>query len=106
MARIDDIPKTYDPQATAARVYDEWERSGAFAPRPDAPNGPFSIVIPPPNITGILHMGRALSKLGLDRRTMGRDAFVEKVWQWKEEAGGSITKQLRSLGVSCDWQHE
>jgi valyl-tRNA synthetase len=146
MARIDDIPKTYDPQATAARVYDEWERSGAFAPRPDAPNGPFSIVIPPPNITGILHMGHALNntlqdvlvrykrmdgydalwvpgtdhagiatqwvverelqKLGLDRRTMGRDAFVEKVWQWKDEAGGSITKQLRSLGVSCDWQHE
>ena len=141
------IDKTYDPGAIEARWYPHWENSGAFRPaRPDAQ--PFTIVIPPPNVTGSLHMGHALDNtlqdvliryhrlkgrdalwvVGTDhagiatqmvverqlaessqaptRQEMGREAFVETVWDWKRISGGTITRQLRRLGASCDWSNE
>jgi valyl-tRNA synthetase len=146
------LEKNFDPKAVEPRLYDQWEASGAFSPdtrlaqNPDAE--PFSIVIPPPNVTGSLHIGHALNntlqdvltrfermrgKAALwlpgtdhagiatqmvvermlaesgkneDRRTMGRDAFVERVWEWKAESGGTISRQLRRLGASCDWSRE
>ncbi|MDX9688891.1 MAG: valine--tRNA ligase [Alphaproteobacteria bacterium] len=140
------IDKTYDPAATEARLYSKWEDSGAFACDPTSKVDPYCIMIPPPNVTGSLHMGhgltftiqdtlirfarmrgrdtlwqpgtdhagiatqmvveRELAKEGLDRRTMGREKFLEKVWQWKAESGGTITKQLRRLGASLDWPRE
>ena len=146
MARIDDLPKNYDPHAAAERYYAQWETDGYFTPDPDAPGEPYVIVIPPPNVTGSLHMGHALNNTlqdilirykrmdgfntlwvpgtdhagiatqwmvekqlrseGLDRREMGREAFLEKVWEWKAASGGQITNQLRRLGVSCDWARE
>jgi valyl-tRNA synthetase len=146
MARIDELPKNYDPHAAADRYYPEWEEAGYFTPDPDAPGEPYVIVIPPPNVTGSLHMGHALNNTlqdilirykrmdgfntlwvpgtdhagiatqwivekqlraqGLDRREIGREAFLKKVWEWKAESGGKITHQLRRLGVSCDWQRE
>ncbi|MFO1089726.1 MAG: valine--tRNA ligase [Hyphomicrobiales bacterium] len=141
------LDKTYDHQATEQRIYGMWESSGAFKPggRPDAE--PFTIVIPPPNVTGSLHMGHALnntiqdilvrywrmrgrdvlwqpgtdhagiatqmvverllaSENKTDRRSMGREAFVKRVWEWKAHSGGLITQQLRRLGASCDWSRE
>lgn len=146
MALIDDLPKNYDPHEAASRYYPEWEAAGYFSPDPAAPGEPYSIVIPPPNVTGSLHMGHALNNTlqdvlirykrmdgynalwvpgtdhagiatqwvverqlqakGLDRREMGREAFLEHVWEWKAESGGIITDQLRRLGVSCDWRRE
>ena len=142
----EELPRTYDPHLAAERYYDEWERRGLFTPDPGAPGEPFSIVIPPPNVTGSLHMGHALNNtlqdvlirykrmdgfntlwvpgtdhagiatqwvvekqlraLGEDRRSMGREAFVARVWDWKAESGGTIVHQLRKLGVSCDWGRE
>ena len=139
------IDKTFDPAAIEARWYAHWERSGDFRPeRPDA--DPFTIVIPPPNVTGSLHLGHALDVtlqdilvrharlkgkdalwvVGTDhagiatqmvverglaleqkkRSDFTRDAFVERVWTWKEQSGGAITGQLRRLGASCDWANE
>ena len=139
------IEKTFDPAAIEAKWYSHWESTGAFRPaRPDAE--PFTIVIPPPNVTGSLHIGHALDNTlqdiliryerlrgkdalwvvgtdhagiatqmvverlldaeGIKRADMGRDAFLERVWQWKEESGGTITRQLRRLGASCDWANE
>ncbi len=141
------LEKTYDPEAVESRRYAEWEETGAFkcGTRPDADT--FSIVIPPPNVTGSLHMGHALNNTlqdilirykrmcGLDvlwqpgtdhagiatqmvverqlaqegnigRRDMGREAFIDRVWKWKAESGGTITRQLRRLGASCDWSRE
>ncbi|ESQ84483.1 valyl-tRNA synthetase [Asticcacaulis sp. AC466] len=140
------LEKTFDPAAVEPRLYDMWEKSGVFAPN-DA-GETFSIVIPPPNVTGSLHIGHALNNTlqdvltrfermrgkaalwlpGTDhagiatqmvverqlaasgsnvgRRDMGRDAFVAKVWEWKAESGGTIVKQLRRLGASCDWSRE
>ncbi len=139
------IDKTYSPADIEARWYPHWEQSGAFRPeRPDAE--PFTIVIPPPNVTGSLHIGHALDNTlqdvliryhrlkgrdalwvvgtdhagiatqqvvertiagqGLTRQSMGRDAFVKTVWEWKEHSGGTITRQLRRLGASCDWSNE
>lgn len=146
MPLIDDIPKTFDPQAAADRYYQQWESAGLFTPDPDAPGEPFVIVIPPPNVTGSLHMGHALDNTlqdvlirykrmdgyntlwvpgtdhagiatqwvverqlreeGIDRKDLGREAFLERVWDWKRESGGTITHQLRKLGVSCDWTRE
>ena len=141
------LEKTFDPKTTEPRLYAAWEASGAFAPTDDANAKPFSIVIPPPNVTGSLHIGHALNNTlqdvltryhrmkgdaalwlpGTDhagiatqmvverqlaaegnvgRRDMGRDAFVERVWKWKAESGGTITNQLRRLGASCDWSRE
>src|SRR5438105_8114215 len=143
------IDKTYQPADVEGRIYASWEAAGAFrAGRPERRNAPpYSIVIPPPNITGSLHMGHALNNTlqdvlvrfermrgrdvlwqpGTDhagiatqmvverqlmerqepgRREMGREAFVERVWEWKEESGGTIIRQLKRLGASCDWSRE
>jgi valyl-tRNA synthetase len=145
------LEKTFDPTSVEPRIYRCWESSGAFAPEhaleknPDAE--PFTIVIPPPNVTGSLHIGHALNNTlqdvltrfermrgkaalwlpGTDhagiatqmvverqlaeqgnvgRRDMGREAFVNRVWEWKAESGGAIVQQLRRLGASCDWSRE
>jgi len=145
------LEKTFEPQAAEPRLYAQWEESGLFAPRAAKPTDgaadAYSIVIPPPNVTGSLHIGHALNNTlqdilaryhrmkgkavlwlpGTDhagiatqmvverqlaaagnvgRRDMGRDAFVEKVWEWKAESGGTIVRQLRRLGASCDWSRE
>jgi len=143
-----DIPKQYDPKEAEQHHYERWEKNGYFAPEinrdPQAPV--FSIVIPPPNVTGSLHMGhalqhtlmdvmtrhkrmcgyralwlpgmdhagistqlmvsRALKKEGKSRHDLGREKFVERVWQWKRESGGQITVQMRRLGDSVDWSRE
>src|SRR6476661_9427357 len=140
-----DIPKQYDPKAAEQHHYERWEKSGAFAPEINKdPNAPvFTIVIPPPNVTGSLHMGhalqhtlmdvmtrhkrmsgyrtlwlpgvdhagistqlmvsRALKKEGKSRHDLGREKFVERVWQWKQEDGGQILNQIRREGASVDW---
>ncbi|WP_421723755.1 valine--tRNA ligase [Bauldia sp.] len=143
------LDKTFDATAVEPRIYDVWEKAGAFkagaGANPDAE--PFSIVIPPPNVTGSLHIGHALNNTlqdilvrfermrgrdvlwqpGMDhagiatqmvverqmmerqepdRRRIGREKFVEKVWAWKAESGGEILTQLRRLGCSCDWSRE
>jgi len=145
------LEKTFSPKDVEERLYRQWEESGAFkAGNPErvaAGAKPYSIVIPPPNVTGSLHMGHALNNTlqdvlirfermrgkdvlwqpGLDhagiatqmiverqlegegnvrRRDMGREAFIERVWRWKGESGGSIINQLRRLGASCDWSRE
>ncbi len=139
------IDKNFDPAAIEAKWYPHWEESGQFRPkRPEAP--PYTIVNPPPNVTGSLHIGHALDNTLQDimiryERLRGKDAlwvvgtdhagiatqmvverqleekqdkrtnytreeFVEKVWEWKEESGGTITRQLRRLGCSMDWSRE
>jgi len=140
------LDKTYRPADVEAAVYQEWEQSGAFASHPESAAEPYCIMMPPPNVTGSLHMGHALTftiqdiliryhrMLGRDalwqpgtdhagiatqmvverqlaleqssRHTLGRAAFVERVWQWKAESGGTITRQLRALGASPDWRRE
>jgi len=142
---MSELPKTFDPAAIEAHWYAQWENGGMFRPdRPDAE--PWTIVNPPPNVTGSLHIGHALDNTlqdiltrharlkgkdalwvvgtdhagiatqmvverkleaqGVRRADLGRDAFVEKVWAWKEESGGEITRQLRRLGCSMDWANE
>ncbi len=138
----------FSAQAAEPRLYAAWEESGAFKPKADPDAETFSIVIPPPNVTGSLHIGHALNctlqdilcrferlrgksvlwQPGLDhagiatqmvverqmaqsgtnetRRTMGREKFLERVWSWKAESGGTITTQLKRLGASCDWSRE
>ncbi|MGZ8363070.1 MAG: valine--tRNA ligase [Caulobacteraceae bacterium] len=142
------LEKTFDPHAAEPRIYDRWEASGAFAPAADPKAEPYCIVIPPPKVTGSLHIGHALNNTlqdilirfqrmrgkaalwlpgtdhagiatqmvverqlaangqNISRRDMGRDAFVAKVWEWKAESGGTIVRQLRRLGASCDWSRE
>ncbi len=141
------LEKTFEPQAAEPRLYAQWEESGLFAPRTEGAAGAYSIVIPPPNVTGSLHIGHALNNTlqdilaryhrmkgkavlwlpgtdhagiatqmvverqlaaagNLGRRDMGRDAFIEKIWEWKAESGGTIVRQLRRLGASCDWSRE
>jgi valyl-tRNA synthetase len=141
------LDKTFAPAEMEARLYEEWERRGFFKPGAHPRAEPFTIVIPPPNVTGSLHMGHALNNTiqdilvrfermrgrdvlwqpgtdhaGIatqmvverllakenktDRRTMGREAFLKRVWAWKEESGGTISRQLRRLGASCDWSRE
>jgi len=140
-----ELAKTFEPGPIEARWYAHWEGQGLFRPeRPDAE--PFTIVMPPPNVTGSLHIGHALDNtlqdilvrharmqgkdslwvVGMDhagiatqmvvernleerqdkRTNYSRDEFVAKVWEWKEESGGQITRQLRRLGASCDWSNE
>jgi len=140
------LEKTYNPDGVEEKHYKAWEQNGAFAcgARPEADT--YTIVIPPPNVTGSLHMGHALNNTlqdimvryqrmkGLDvlwqpgtdhagiatqilverqleaanisRHDLGRDKFIEKVWEWKAKSGGTITGQLRRLGASCDWSRE
>jgi valyl-tRNA synthetase len=143
------IDKTYQPSAVEGRIYATWEEAGAFrADRPERHSAePYCIVIPPPNVTGSLHMGHALNNTlqdvlarfermrgrdvlwqpGTDhagiatqmvverqlmerqepvRRALGREKFLEKVWAWKAESGGTIIEQLKRLGASCDWSRE
>ncbi|MFA5145139.1 MAG: valine--tRNA ligase [Candidatus Omnitrophota bacterium] len=138
-----DIPSRYNPKDTEDKWYKIWEEKDLFSAKPDPAKKPFSIVMPPPNVTGILHMGHALNntiqdiliryhrmkgerslwmpgtdhagiatqnvversiaKGGLKRQDLGRDKFIKKVWEWKEQYGSTITRQLRKLGASCDW---
>jgi len=141
------LEKTFDPKSVEPRLYAAWEASGGFSPVDDPAAEPFSIVIPPPNVTGSLHIGHALNNTlqdvlirfermrgkaalwlpGTDhagiatqmvverqlaeagnqgRRDLGREAFVEKIWEWKAKSGGTITNQLKRLGASCDWSRE
>jgi valyl-tRNA synthetase len=140
------LPKTYDPQAIESSWYDQWLSSGHFACDPKSDKSPYTIMMPPPNVTGNLHMGHALTftlqdlliryhrmagrdtlwQPGTDhagiatqmvverqlndkkisRRDLGRDAFIDKVWEWKAESGGMIHKQLQRLGASPDWDRE
>jgi len=140
------LEKTYRPAEVEPRIYSAWEASGAFACGRRLGAKPYTIVIPPPNVTGSLHMGHALNNTlqdilvrwrrmqgrdvlwqpGTDhagiatqmvverqlaqrqesRTRMGRTAFIAKVWEWKDESGGTITRQLRRLGASCDWSRE
>jgi valyl-tRNA synthetase len=140
-----ELAKTFEPGPIEARWYAHWEGQGLF--RPDRPNAePFTIVMPPPNVTGSLHIGHALddtlqdilvrharmqgkdslwvvgmdhagiatqmvvernlSSQGINRADIGREAFIEHVWEWKSQSGGQITRQLRRLGASCDWSNE
>lgn len=141
------LDKTYNPSAIEHDLYEEWEAQGCFKAGRNKGAEPYTIVIPPPNVTGSLHMGHALNntlqdilcrfermrgrdvlwQVGTDhagiatqmvverqlatrgepsRRDMGRDAFVQRIWDWKEESGSTITRQLRRLGASCDWSRE
>jgi len=141
-----ELPKTYSPKDVEDRWYSHWESNGLFHARVNKDKIPYTIVIPPPNITGILTMGhvlnntlqdifvrwkrmlgfeacwipgtdhagiatqnaveKALAKEGKHRHDLGREKFVELVWRWREEYGSTIIKQLRKLGVSCDWERE
>jgi len=139
-----ELPPQYNPKAVEETRYQWWESQGLFRADPDPARAPYTIVIPPPNVTGILHMGhalnntiqdilirfkrmqgrnalwvpgtdhagiatqnvveRALAKEGKTRQDLGRDAFVARVWQWKEQYGNTILYQLKRLGASCDWR--
>ncbi|ANC91603.1 valine--tRNA ligase [Azospirillum humicireducens] len=140
------LEKTYRPAEVEEKHYRLWEESGAFAAQPQGNGKPYTIMMPPPNVTGSLHMGHALTftiqdvltrynrmrgrdalwqpgtdhagiatqmvvernlaKEGKTRHDFGRDAFIDKVWEWKAESGGTITRQLRRLGASPDWPRE
>jgi len=136
----------YNPRQVEEKWYRFWEESGFFHTQPDSGKQPYCIVIPPPNVTGILHMGHALNntiqdilirwkrmqgcctlwipgtdhagiatqnvverqlaKEGMSREDLGREKFLQRVWEWKEKYGSTIINQLRKLGASCDWQRE
>ncbi len=140
------LDKTFDPKKIEEKHYKDWESSGAFACDPASDKQPFTIMMPPPNVTGSLHIGhalnhtlqdiltryhrmkgrdalwqpgtdhagiatqmvveRALGEEGKSRREMGRKDFVKRVWEWKEESGGTIVEQLRRLGTTPDWERE
>jgi valyl-tRNA synthetase len=140
------LNKTFSAAESETQIYEGWEASGAFAADPGSNAAPFTIMIPPPNVTGSLHMGHALTFTvqdtlvrwrrmqgrdalwqpgtdhagiatqmvverllaaeGITRQALGRDKFLERVWQWKAESGGTITRQLRRLGASLDWPRE
>lgn len=141
-----ELNKTYDPKPLESKWYQWWLEQGLFACDEKSERPPFCIVLPPPNVTGALHIGHAydhtlqdtlcrykrsrgynvlwlpgmdhagiatqnvverqLAKEGTDRRTLGREAFVQRVWQWKKEYGGRILEQMKRLGDSCDWSKE
>jgi len=141
---VQGMEKTYNPHQIEQQWYETWEKSNAFAPTGEGT--PYCIMIPPPNVTGRLHMGHAfqdtvvdaliryhrmkgyntlwqpgtdhagiatqmvverqLKEENLTRHDLGRDAFIEKVWQWKQQSGGNITQQLRRMGASLDWSRE
>ena len=138
------MDKTYNPHSIEQRWYESWENNGHFAPNGEG--SPYCIMIPPPNVTGSLHMGhgfnntvmdtltryhrmkgdntlwqpgtdhagiatqmvveRQLGAEGKTRHDLGREDFIKRIWEWREESGGNITRQLRRMGSSLDWQHE
>jgi valyl-tRNA synthetase len=140
------MAKVYDPSQVEEKWYKYWEENGFFSPQVEPEKKPFSIVMPPPNVTGSLHLGHAMDNTlqdiltrfkrmqgyntlwlpgtdhagiatqakveeqlaheGTNRHKLGREKFLERVWTWKEEYGGTITRQLRKLGASCDWSRE
>lgn len=140
------LPKTYDPSSVETNLYKKWEAAGCFAANPHSGKEPYTIMIPPPNVTGALHCGHALTmtvqdvlcrhqrmrgkdvlwqpgtdhagiatqrivnkqmeEQGSSRVALGREKFLEKVWEWKAHSGGTIISQLKRLGASCDWQRE
>lgn len=141
-----EIDRGFEPKEVEERLYRFWYEKGYFMPQRDASQSPYSIVIPPPNVTGSLHMGHALNatlqdiiirwkrmlgyktlwipgtdhagiatqnvverliaKEGLTRHMLGRDLFLKRIWQWKEQSGTEIINQLKRLGASCDWSRE
>ncbi len=141
-----ELAKQYNPQEVESKIYQWWESSGFFHAEVNPEKTPHTIVIPPPNITGILHMGhilnntlqdvftrwkrmqgfeacwipgtdhagiatqnvveKALRKEGTSLRELGRENFIDRVWEWRTKYGGTINTQLRTLGVSCDWDRE
>ena len=146
MSKKHELEGKFEPQTFEEEIYQEWDEKGYFKPSEDKSKKPYTIVIPPPNITGKLHMGHALDetiqdilirykrmqgynalwipgtdhaaiateakiveklkKEGITKEDLGRDGFLEKAWEWKEEYGGTILKQLKKLGCSCDWSRE
>ena len=140
------LSKSFNPGETEAAIYAGWENSGAFAAHPESNAVPFTIMIPPPNVTGTLHVGHALTmtlqdtliryrrmqgrdalwqpgtdhagiatqmvverllaEQGATRQQLGREKFLERVWEWKAQSGGAITEQLRRIGASLDWPRE
>jgi valyl-tRNA synthetase len=140
------LEKSFTAQEAEQRLYEAWEQAGSFAAQPDSAKPPFAIMIPPPNVTGSLHMGHALTFTlqdtlvryrrmsgrdvlwqpgtdhagiatqmvverllggeGITRQELGREAFLDRVWQWKASSGGTITQQLRRIGASLDWPRE
>ena len=140
------LDKTYDAAGVEQKLYEAWDKSGSFAIGSRDNAQPYTIVIPPPNVTGSLHIGHALNNTlqdilirhermkgrdtlwqpgadhagiatqmvvermlaeeGIDRRGLGRDKFIERVWEWKAQSGGLISRQLRRLGASADWSRE
>ena len=140
------LDKTYNPKDFEEKIYDEWEQAGDFKPDMRSDKDAFCIVIPPPNVTGVLHVGHALdntlqdilirynrmlgkkvlwqpgtdhagiatqmvvernlAKEGISRHDLGREKFIDTVWQWRAQSGGTICRQLRRLGASCDWSRE
>ncbi len=139
-----ELPKVYEPREVEGRVYEMWEKNGCFEGHRDPDKRPFTIVMPPPNVTGQLHMGHAMDstlqdilirfkrmqgyaalwvpgtdhagiatqikveeelrkKEGLSRYDLGREKFLERVWDWKRQYGGRIVQQQKKLGASCDW---
>ena len=141
-----ELAKTYDPKGIEERLYKKWEDNGYFHAEVDRSKKPFTIVMPPPNITGQLHMGHALDNTmqdilirykrmqgynalwqpgtdhasiatevkviqslkekGIDKADLGREGFLEKCWEWREEYGNRIINQLKKMGSSADWQRE
>ena len=140
------LDKSYNPKNFEEKIYEKWENDGDFKPDMKSDKDAFAIVIPPPNVTGVLHMGHALdntlqdilirynrmlgkkvlwqpgtdhagiatqmvvernlAKEGLTRHDLGREKFIDTVWEWKKQSGGTICRQLRRLGASCDWSRE
>ena len=142
----DFLDKGYSPKEIEEKWYSFWLENGFFKAEDKNDSPPFSIVIPPPNVTGVLHMGHALNNViqdimcryrrllgqnvlwmpgtdhagiatqnvverklaaeGKNRDQVGREAFIEEVWKWREKSGGAIINQLKRLGASCDWDRE
>jgi len=140
------LDKSYNPHQVEDKWYRYWEKHGYFRADEDSERKAYSIVIPPPNVTGVLHIGHALNNTlqdilirfkrmegynvlwmpgtdhagiatqnvvekqlleeGIDRHALGREKFIERVWKWKEQSGGTIISQLKKLGASCDWSRE
>lgn len=139
-----ELPKVYEPREVEGRVYEMWEKNGCFEGHRDPDKRPFTIVMPPPNVTGQLHMGHAMDctlqdilirfkrmqgyaalwvpgtdhagiatqikveeelrkSEGLTRYDLGREKFLERVWDWKHKFGNRIVEQQKKLGASCDW---